>query len=261
MRAACRKDGRLGERGGLIPDTPQRGTRRPPPGTFVPPPQRAKQARSSARSGISDGSPLPHPPRPRQTGSRPRPPAPETGSRGRKSARPRTPLMEARGTPRRAPLCRPQAAPSQLAKACAVWLLTGPLAHTPRPDGERAAELGRLLQGRAVGEGECPTLDTPHGGKRRPHRASSCNPHGAQRQLARACAVGSVTGFQARSPDVKGKQAAGPGRTPQRGAVVEGRVPGPAHPLQRHESPPSARPWAAPKARKASLQERALWGP
>ena len=48
-----------------VPD-PGRPTPRqevPPPGALVPPPQRAKPARKSARCGVGDGSPRPHPPR------------------------------------------------------------------------------------------------------------------------------------------------------------------------------------------------------
>ena len=45
----------------------------PPPGTLMPPPQRAKPARTSARCGVGDGSPLPNPPYPQPVGSGPRP--------------------------------------------------------------------------------------------------------------------------------------------------------------------------------------------
>ena len=66
------KDGRsgLGER--LTPDAPRQGKRRPPPGALVPPPQRAKPARKSARCGVGDGSPCLHPRQPQPAGSGPR---------------------------------------------------------------------------------------------------------------------------------------------------------------------------------------------
>ena len=44
----------------------------PPPGTLMPPPQRAKPARKSARCGVGDESPRPHPPHPQAVGSGPR---------------------------------------------------------------------------------------------------------------------------------------------------------------------------------------------
>ena len=47
---------------------------------------------------------------------------------------------------------------------------------------------------------ERPTLDAPHTGKRRSPRAPSCRPHSAQNQLARARAVGLVTGPRAHTP-------------------------------------------------------------
>ena len=84
-------------------------------------------------------------------------------------------------------------------------------------------------------------------------------PRSAKSQLARACAVGSVTGAHARHPRAHGERATGPGHLPQRRTVQRGRVPNPGHPSHRHEVHPSGRPFAAPLARKASSQERALW--
>ena len=72
-RPHARKDGRSGVGERPIPDTPHPGKRRPPPGALVPPPQRPKPARKSARCGVGDGSPSPHPPRPQAVGSGPRP--------------------------------------------------------------------------------------------------------------------------------------------------------------------------------------------
>ena len=111
----------LGEGECPTPDTPQGGTRRPPPpplGASVPPLQDAKGARKSVRCGVGDGSAHPQPPRPRKKGSG-RPPALRTSSWRRETARPRTSLTEARGAPPPAHLCRPHSAQSQLARACA----------------------------------------------------------------------------------------------------------------------------------------------
>ena len=93
--AARRKDGRLGKEECPTPDNPERGTRRCPPGTVGPPPERAKPAPRSVHCGVGYWSPRPHPPGPRKTGGRPRPAAPRMGGPARKSAPPRTPLTEA----------------------------------------------------------------------------------------------------------------------------------------------------------------------
>ena len=124
--------------------------------------------------------------------------------------------------------------------------------------------------------GERPSPDGPHPGKRRPPRAPSCRRNSAQSQLARARAVGSVTGPHARSPRTHSQLVVGPGRTPKmtsgrgwesarprtprtkaRGAlrrtasgkqapaarpkgreVGGGRVPDPGRPTPRQEAPP-----------------------
>ena len=52
------KDGRSGVGERPIPDAQAKGA--PPPGIIMPPPQRAKPARKSARGGVGDGSPRPH---------------------------------------------------------------------------------------------------------------------------------------------------------------------------------------------------------
>ena len=156
----------------------------------MPPPQRAKPARKSARCGVSDGSPCPQPPHPQPVGSGPRPHA--------------------------------------------------------RTD-ERS------------GVGERPTLDAPHPGRRRPPRAPSCRPHSAQSQLARARAVGLVTGPPARTPRTHSQCVVGPGRTPER---TSGRGRESARPWTPHTQAggaPPGHPHAAPAARKARSQERALW--
>ena len=62
---------RAGSRGGgerPTPDAPLPGKRRPPAGALVPPPQCAKPALKSARCGVGDGSPRPHPPAPTASG-------------------------------------------------------------------------------------------------------------------------------------------------------------------------------------------------
>ena len=143
-----------------MPD-PGRPSRRheappPPPDTLVPPPQATKPAQQSVCCGVGDGSPRPHHPCQRKTGSGPQPTASRTGGWGGESAQLRTPHMEAGGAPFRTTSCRPHSAQRQHARACAVGLVTCPQAH-----GKRAAGPGRTPQGRAVGKGRVPNPGHP----------------------------------------------------------------------------------------------------
>ena len=88
---------------------PHQSKRRPPRGTLVLPAQRAKAACKSARCGVGDASPCPHPPHSQPVGSGPRPHAPRTGDRALESTQPRTPHTQARGAPPRRPLAAPTA--------------------------------------------------------------------------------------------------------------------------------------------------------
>ena len=125
--AARPEGGQSGVRERPTPDAPHPGKRRPPPGTLKPPPQHPR-----ARAlGLVTGPHTRSPPHPQPVGSGPRQPAQRAGSRGWESARPRTPHTQARGAPPRAPSCRPRSAQSQLARARAVGLGTGPHARTP----------------------------------------------------------------------------------------------------------------------------------
>ena len=108
-----------------------------------------------------------------------------------------------------------------------------------------------MLQGRA-GRGERVPNPRPPSREHEappPPGAASCQPDGAQRQLARACPVGLVTGPNARSPCAQRTRAAGPGCT------LQGRGPGegqcsisdsPHRPLRRALAPePSCRQQSA----------------
>ena len=69
-----------------------------------------------------------------------------------------------------------------------------------------------------------------------------------------------VTGPPARIPRTHSQLVVGPGRTPER---TRGRGWGSARPRAPHDQTrgaPPGHPHAAPTARKASSQERALWG-
>ena len=72
--------------------------------------------------------------------------------------------------------------------------------------------------------------------------------------------MGSVTGPHARTPRTHSQWVVGPGRTPQGtgGRGWERARPRTLH-TQARGAPPG-RPRAGPTARKASSQERALWG-
>ena len=163
--------------------------------------------------------------------------------------------------PPRAPSCRPHNAQSQLARACAAGLVTGPHAHTPPTHSKWVAGPGRTAQGRAVGRRRA-----PYPGRPTPSQEASSlpappsRPHGAQSQLARARAVGFLTGPHAHIPRTHSQWVTGPGRRPQGRAVRRGRAPNPGRPTPRQEAPPPGRPCAVPTTPKASSQERALWG-
>ena len=129
------------------PRTPHTQAGSAPPGTLMPPPQRAKSARKSARCGVVDGSPGPHPLHPQPQDSGPRP-------------------------------------------------------HARKDEWS--------------GVGESPTPDAQHPAKRRLPRAPSCRPHSAQSHLARARAVGLVTGPHARIPRTHSQWVVGPGCTPEK---------------------------------------------
>ena len=102
--------------------------------------------------------------------------------------------------------------------------------------------------------GERPSPDAPHPGKRRPHRAPSCHPDSAQSKLARARAVGLVTGPRARTRRTHSQWVVGPACTPER---TSGQVWGsarPRAPRTQARPPPPERPRAAPTACQASAQ-------
>ena len=210
------------------------------------------------------GSPRPHPPQPQPVGSGPRPHAPRTGGRAWSSAQPRTPHTQARGAAPPGTLVPPHSAQSQLTRACPVELMTGLHAHTPRTHSQWVVGPGRTPQGPAVRRGRAPNRGPPTPRQETPPspRAPSCRPHSAQSQLARARAVGLVTGSHAHTPRTHSQWIAGPGRTFQGRAVGCGRAPNPGRPTPRGEAPAPGRPRAAPTARRASSQKQACpqWG-
>ena len=93
-----------------------------------------------------------------------------------------------------------------------------------------------------------------------PPRAPSCRPHSAQSQLARARAVRLVTGPHARTPRINSQWVVGPGHTLERTTGRRWESARPRMPHTQAGGAPPGNPHAAPTARKASTQERALWG-
>ena len=150
--------------GGRAPD-PGRPTPRqemPSPGALVPPPQRAKPARTSARCGVGDGSPRLQPPHPQPVGSGPRPHPPKDG-RWDVGQRP-TPDAPHPGKrrPPRAPSRRPRSARGQLTRARAVELVTGPHTRTPHTHSQWVVDPGRTPQRTRGQAWESARPRTPH---------------------------------------------------------------------------------------------------
>ena len=263
-------------------------------GHRVPRTREARTTHDETRHGTRfQGQPGPHAstPHPRPVGSGPRPHARKDGWLGGGRA-----PIPGRPTPRQGTFQR-----------------TAPRAPTPahRTPGQWVVGPGRTPERTGGwGVGERPSPDAPHPGKRRPPRALSCRLHSAQSQLARARAVGFLTGPHARTPRAHSQWVVRPGRTPERtsghgwesarprtprrhaSARAVGLVTGPHPPIPRTHSQwvvgpgrtpeltrgrgwesacprtphtqarvaPPGRPHTAPTARKASSQERALWG-
>ena len=155
--------------------------------------------------------------------------------------------------PPRAPSCRPHSAQSQLARARAVGLVTGPHARTPRTHSQWVVGPGRTPE-RTGGQGlESARPRTPHTQARgAPPRAPSCRPHSAQSQLVRERAVGFVTAPHARTPQTHSQWVVGPGRTPERTSGRGWESARPRTPHTEARGAPPRHPQAAPTARKAS---------
>ena len=140
-----------------------------------------------------------------------------------------------------APSCCTQGAQRQLVKSCAVGLVTGPHAHTPCAQINSSAGPGRTSQGRAVGGRRMPSSGHPTRGTGSPiPRASSCHPHGAQRELLRACTVGLVTAPLPAAPVPKGTGQRAPPACPKDGWLGEGECLTLDTPLRGKRRPPRA---------------------
>ena len=225
----------------------------------MPPQQRAKPAHKSARCGVGDMSSRPQPPHPQPVGSGPLPHARKDEWSGAVESPTPDASHPGKRRPSQALSCRPQSAKNQLARARAVGLVTGPQARNSRTDSQWVVGPGRTPQrtgGRGMGERPTPDAQA----RCPPPRAPSCRPHSAQSQLRRARAVGLVTGPYARTPRTHSQWVVGPGRTPERTIGRGSERARPRTPYTQAGGAPPRHPHAASTARKASSQERALWG-
>ena len=244
----------MGER--PTPDAPHPGKRRPPRAPSCRPHSAQSQlARARAVGLVTD----PHartPPHPQPVGSGPRQPAQRAGSREWESARPRTPHTQARGAPPR----HPHAAPTARKSARYGVGDRSPRPQSPAPTASGNRAPAARPEGGQSGVGERPTPDAPHPGRRCPPGAPSCRPNSAQSQLARARAVGLVTGPHARTPPHPQPVGSGPCLPAQRAGSRGWESARPWTPHTQARGAPPGHPHAAPTARKASWQEGALWG-
>ena len=159
-----------------------------------------------------------------------------------------------------APSCRPHSAQSQLARACGIRLVTGPNARTPRTHSLSVVGPWRHApKGRVVGSGRAADPGRPTPRQQAPPPGARV-PHPQRAKPARKSARGWVgEGPQARIPRTRSQWVVGPGRTPE---SKSGRGSESAEPRAPHTQAIGAPPGhccAAPTARKASSQERALW--
>ena len=142
--------------------------------------------------------------------------------------------------------------PPQHAGERAVGLLTGP--HTRTPPHPQPVSSGPRQPARRAGSRGCESARprTPHTQARgAPPRAPSCHPHSAQRQLARARAVGLVTGPHARTRTHR-QWVVGPGSPPRGRALGAGGAPDPGRPTPRQEAPPPDTLMPPPQRAKAA---------
>ena len=174
---------------------------------------------------------------------------------------PDAPHSDKRRPPPQAPWCRPHSVQSQLARAHSVGLATGPHAHTPRTHSQWVAGPGRTPQGRAVGLGRAsnPGQPTPLQGTPPPPGALVTPPQRAK-PARKSPRCGPGTGSP--RPHPPHPQPVGSGPRPRAsstgGLAWQSGQPRTPH-TQARAPPPPGRPRAAPKARKASLQESAQW--
>ena len=234
--------------GGARAPDPGRPTPRqeaPPPGTLMPPLQHTRLR----AAGLVTGPHARTPPAPTARGYW----APAARPEGGQSGVGERPTPDAPHPGKRRPPPGTLMPPPQHARARAVGSVTGPHAGTPPAPTARGywAPAARPEGGQS-GVGERPTPDARHPGKERPPRASSCRPHSAQSQLARARAVGLVTGPDARTPPHPQAMGSGPRQPAQRAGSRGWESARPRTPHTQARGAPPGHPHAAPAARKSA---------
>ena len=234
--------------GSARPTTPHSQARGapPPPGALDPPPQRAKPARKSARCGVGDGSPRPHPPHPQEVGSGPWPHAPVD----RRSGMGERPTPDAPHTGKRHPPPGALVPPPQHVRARAVGLVTGPHVCTPHIHSQWVVGPGPRPNGRAVGDGRALSPGRPtHGQEASPPLGALLPPP----QHARARAVGLVTGPHAHTPRTHSQWVVGPGRPPERTGGQGGEKARPRTPHTQTRGAPPRAPLCRPHSAQSQL--------
>ena len=187
-------------------------------------------ARTDERSGVRE---------------RPSPDAPHPGKR----------------CPPGAPSCRPHSTQSQHARARGVGLVMGPHTRTPRTHSQWVVGPGRTPEGTS-GRGWEIARPRTRGTKAGGAPPGTLMPPPQRAKPARKstrCGVGD--GSPHLQPPHPQPVGSGPRPHARKEQVVEGgRASDPGRPTPREEVPSPGRPCAAPTARKARSQERALWG-
>ena len=154
--------------------------------------------------------------------------------------------------PPRAPSCRPHSAQSQHARARCGFGDGSPRPHPPAPTASGKWAPAARPRGGQSGVGERPTPDAPHLGGERAALAPSCRPHSAQSQLAKARAVGLVTGPHARTPPRPQPVGSGPRQPAQRMGSRGWESARPRTPHTQARGDPPGHQHAAPTARKSA---------
>ena len=260
-RPHARKDEWSGVRERPTPDTPHQDKRRPPPGTLMLPPQRAKPAHKKACCGVGDGSPRPHPQHPQPVRSGPWPQGRRDeffgGGRAPGPGRP-APKQEA---PPRGALVPPPPRAKPACKSARGGVGDGSRRpHPPHPQPVGSGPGPHARKDEWSGKGERPTADAPHPGKRPPPPPGTLM---QPPQRAKPASGSARCGVGDRSPRPHPPHpqqvGSGPRPHPRRNkwsGVGERPTPDAPHPGERC---PPGHPHAAPTACKASSQERALW--
>ena len=234
------------------PGRPTAGQEAPPPGTLIPPPQHARARAVGSVTGAHARTTR----HPQPVGSGPRQPAQRAGSRGWESARPLDAPHPGKRRPPRAPYAAPTArkAGSQERSLWGWRQVPTPAPH--RKHSQWVVGPGSPPRGRAVGGGRAPDPGRPTPRQQAPPPGTLMPPP----QHARARAVGLVTAPHARSPPHPHPVGSGPRQPAQRAGSRGWESARARTPHTQAGGAPPGRPQAAPTARKASSQERALWG-